>query len=60
MIDRLLRMLFRREREAIEASMADLLTEVIVKNNEQLEADLVEMGVLEWRDGQLYAKSGGS
>ena len=60
MIGWLLRMLFRREREAIEANMADLFAELLVKNNEKIEADLIEMGVLELRkDGQLYAKSGG-
>ena len=59
MISWLLRTLFRREREAIEADMADLFAELLVKNNEKIEADLIEMGVLERKDGQLYAKSGG-
>ena len=47
MISQLLRLLFRREREAIEADMAALMTELIVKNNEKIEADLIERGALE-------------
>ena len=48
-----MRSLIRRE---VEAILGDVVTEVVVKNNKKIEADLIAMGVLERReDGELHA-----
>ena len=50
MIRAILRRMIRAELEEMRADLARHLAQLIVQNNERIEADLIDLGVLE-RDG---------
>ena len=60
MIRRWLRGLIREELEEMREDMAARLADLIVRNNEQIEKDLVEAGVVELEDGRLKRHACGS
>ena len=61
MIKRWLRGLIREELEEMPRDWAEYLADLIIRNNEKIEEDLIEAGVLE-RDekGDLHAQTGSS
>jgi hypothetical protein len=58
MITNYLRKLIRRELQAMEHDIAKYLADLIARNNEKIEDDLVELGLLERdKNGQLQLKT---
>lgn len=58
MMTNYLRKLIRRELQAVEHDIAKHLADLIARNNEKIEDDLVELGVLERdKNGQLQLKT---
>jgi len=54
----LLRRLIREGLEDMRREWADYLANLITRNNEKIEEDLIQAGVLErGEDGQLHAKT---